>query len=151
MSNPSSDPIRKAGAGKLPAGPASATRSHAACNGDSEHTPRASDNRESAPQVDITLRCDSPLAAGQVNTNSLPHYNIEADALSSESDRESDSESDCDMALSPEKFDGTINPRDWLDDLTAYAEEERRCTDSSNGQVSIHWCRADLVQNTMQG
>ena len=39
----------------------------------------------------------------------------------------SDSESDSDiMAVAPEKFDGHMDPTDWLDDLVAYYGKKRK-------------------------
>ena len=116
MPQPSNNPIRHTVKSKLPVGPAAATRSQSS----SEVTlpgssPEASNSRgaAAAPASADSRHCEPQPPLVHVPCQP-PHH-----ADDSGPDSEPDSESE-EMAVVPDKFDGHVDARDWMEDFTAY-------------------------------
>ena len=106
MPAPSNNPIRK------PIGPAAATRSHLAST--SDQLEQVSENRGTTPLSTEHVASVTP------STCTLYPSSTPSDTYSTDDDSDTDT-----MSGTPEKFDGLVDPTDWLDDITAYSSMKK--------------------------
>ena len=121
MPQPSNNPIRHTVKSKLPVGPAAATRSQSRSEVTLPGSSLEVGNNRGAAAV--------PASADSQDYESQPpmsHVPCKPPQHPDDSDPDLESETESEeMAVVPDKFDGHVDARDWLEDITAYTAVKR--------------------------